>query len=79
MLDMGRRTRFKYKLKAVLERSEMDEDYINSFYTTVYSKGSKGTIEDAKEWVDEKFEEELFGDEVRDQIHALLDKYSTYR
>lgn len=79
MLDMGQTDRFKHYVKKALERSDIEEDYINSFYTTLFSKGSRQGIGDAKKFVDAKHEEELIDEDTRDELHRLLDRFSTMR
>ena len=79
MLNMRDETYFKYHLKNILQRSEMDDKTKTSFIATLMAKASRMSIKEAKKFLNEKAEEGVVEDDVRDQISRLLDRYTKSR
>ena len=79
MLNVRREEEFKYDLRMILERSEMDEKVVPSFIATLASKGSRINLYEATDYVKEKCDEGLFNEEVCDRILGLLNRYKRWR
>lgn len=79
--DESRDELFEYDARQVLEDAPMDEDHHKTFLQQVMTRGSRQGIDEAKEFVWSKAEQE---EPVIDKASAnnlcdLLDKYSKYR
>lgn len=79
MLDLRREGHFKYDLKEVLMGSSLPPEQITAFAATVFSKGSRQSTGEAKDWVTSKLTENLITKAERDAINTLLDRYSKWR
>ncbi len=79
MLNIHRIGYFKYDIKELMARSNMEEDKIPSFIATLTAKASRMSIKDARDYIREVEERESFSKETADRLCALLDRYSKYR
>lgn len=79
MLDLGREGHLKYDLKQVLERTDLDESQVRSFTQTLLAKGSRGSTEDVKAFVENKREEGMLPSQAASELERVLDRYSTWR
>jgi len=79
MLDLRRKDVFKYHMARILEKSEMREDIRQTFMANILSKSSQQSIEHAKDYIEEKVEQEQVEPEVADRLYRLLDEHSTRR
>jgi hypothetical protein len=79
MLDLRRKDVFKYHMARILEKSEMREDVRQTFMANILSKSSQQSIEHAKDYVEEKVEQEHLEQDVADRLYRLLDEHSTRR
>lgn len=80
MFDQSREELFRYDARQVLEEAAIDEDHHKSFLQQIISRGVRDGVDDAKDYVKEKAEDEGYFDrESRNEMLDLLDKYSTYR
>ena len=79
MLDMRREEHFRYDMRQALTEGNVPAEQLNSIYATVFSKGSRNSLDEAKEFVFQKTEEGVLTPQVRDRILNLVDRYSTWR
>jgi len=79
MLDISREGHFKYDLKEALLRSALPPEQVAGFLATVFSKGSRQSTMDAKDWVTSKLTENVITKADRDAINTLIDRYSKWR
>ena len=79
MLNMNALPYFKYDLKNLLEKAKMDDNVKNSFVATLWSKASRMSIPEAKDFVKDKCEEGIFDSDMEAKLLRLLDKYSKWR
>lgn len=79
MLDLRREGHFKYDLKDVLSRSSLPSEQVAAFAATIFSKGSRQSTVDAKDWVTAKLNENVITKAERDAINTLIDRYSKFR
>lgn len=79
MLDLRREGHFKFDLKEVLARSSLPPESVASFAATIFSKGSRQSTVDAKDWVTTKFNEQVLTKAERDAINTVIDRYSKFR
>jgi hypothetical protein len=79
LLDKGRENYFKYDLEDILVRAEVPQERQLAFVGSVFAKGSRLGIEDAKEFVKEKQAEGMFPEAVATKILQLIENYATWR
>lgn len=79
MLDLRREGHFKYDLREVLSKSSLPPEQLQAFAATIFSKGSRQSTVEAKEWVTQKLNEQVITKPERDAINTLIDRYSKFR
>lgn len=79
MLDVRREGHFKFDLKDVLVRSSLPPEQVAGFAATVFSKASRQSTAEAKDWVTSKLAEQVITKPERDAINTLIDRYSKWR
>jgi len=79
MLRMRDLFSFKYDIRQILEDTSMNEDAANAFIANLITKGSRGSIVEAKEYVKELAEKGVFVDNISDRICTVLDRNRKYR
>ncbi|MHB8634045.1 MAG: hypothetical protein ACYDBQ_08785 [Thermoplasmatota archaeon] len=79
MLDGSRANYFKYDCQDILKNSTMAADHHNSLIQSLWAKGSRTSVEDAKEFLHEKTTEGLVPATVEQAILRVIDRYSTWR
>jgi hypothetical protein len=79
MLSQGRKAHFMYDLRALLARTKLDESQHRSFAETLFARGSRGSTEEAKNFVGEKLAEQVFTRSEAQDIADLLERYSFWR
>ncbi|MGQ0534600.1 MAG: hypothetical protein ACT4PT_00830 [Methanobacteriota archaeon] len=70
---------FKHDLREVLSESTMDDARFNSFYGTLFARGTRDTTDEAKQFVRDKCIEQMIEPTIRDRILTLIDRYSVWR
>lgn len=79
MLDVRREQHFRYDMRQAMDEGKVPEEQRNSIYATVFSKGSRISLEEAKEFVHQKTQEGVITPQIRDRVLMLVDRYSTWR
>lgn len=79
MLNLRYLSRFKFQLRLIMEESSMNEDFKNSFIANLITKGSRGSLNEAKDYVRSLADQGIFKDETSNEILLLLDRNRKYR
>ena len=79
MLDLRREGHFKYDLKEALAKSSVPPEQMAAFAATIFSKGSRQSTVEAKDWVTQKLHENVITKAERDAINTVIDRYSKFR
>jgi hypothetical protein len=79
MLNMGQAKLFRYSLRDLFHRHEVDPKVADPLQSMIIAKGSRSSIDEAKDFVDEKVKEGVIKGEVADDIFNLLDRFITWR
>lgn len=79
MLNLHRKTVFKYHMSRILEKSEVLQEAKQTFMANVLSKASQQSIEDSMVYIDGVIAEGLLEQEVAERVFRLLDEYATRR
>ena len=72
-------SRFKFLLRQIMEESSMNEDFTNAFIANLITKGSRGSLNEAKDYVRSLADQGIFKDETSEEILLLLDRNRKYR
>ncbi len=78
MLNMHRVDDFRYDLERILNNMP-EEDHRRPVFATIYSKASNLGINEARNYVKDKTEEEIIPEEMSEGILNLLYRYSRLR
>ncbi len=79
MLNLRAITPFKYHLREILGDSKLDEDFTNAFIANLITKGSRGSLSEAKDYVRDLEKQGVFTDAISNEICSLLDRHRKYR
>jgi len=79
MLNMRRLGDFRYDVREVVARSQMEETSGPSFIAQVIAKASRISIRDAKNYVRDFEQRGDCSRNVSEDICRLLDRYTKYR
>lgn len=79
MLDQSKANYFKYDLQDLLKTTAVPAEFHNSLIQTLWAKGSRTDVQDAKVWLMEKVKEKIVDPVTQQKILAVIDRYSTWR
>lgn len=79
MLDQSKANYFKYDLQDLLKSSPVAEELHNSLIQTLWAKGSRDAVQEAKVWLMEKVKEKQVDPGTQQKILNIMDRYSTWR
>ncbi len=79
MLDQSKANYFKYDLQDILKASPVAPEQHNSLIQTMWAKGSRDAVQEAKVWLMEKVKEKIVDAATQQRILNILDRYSTWR
>ncbi len=78
-LDRSRHMEYKYEMRGVLSDIGVPEEYRSVLLATIWARGERQTIKEAKEFLVEKFEEEIINDEQHQKLLKIIDGYTVRR
>lgn len=79
MLNLGQEKLFRFSLRDVFARHEVDPKVADPLGSMIIAKGSRASIDEAKDFIDEKVKAGVIKGEVADDIFSLLDRFITWR
>lgn len=80
MLAQGRKGHFVYDMRELLTRQEgVDENQHRMFIEMLFTRGSRQSTEAAKDFLQEKVDDQTISEDEAIRIARLVDKYSQYR
>jgi len=79
MLDKSKENYFKYDMADLLTKAGVPEERRAALAATLFAKGSRGTVQDAKDFAKEKLDEGILTEPTYRSIINLLEGYSTWR
>lgn len=78
-LNMRATTSFRYELREIMKRSDLDEAHRNTLIASIIAKGQRTSLVEAETYVRKVVSEESLENEVAEAICRLLDRYKKYR
>lgn len=79
MLNLYKITPFKYDMKEIMTHYRVDEAVASTVIASVVAKGSRISINSARDYVHVQQKAGLYSKEVSDEICDLLGRYTKYR
>jgi hypothetical protein len=79
MLDQSKANYFRYELQDFLKTTAVAPEMQPSLIQTLWAKGSRDSVTEAKVWLNEKVKEKAIDVQVQQKLLAILDRYSTWR
>ncbi len=79
MLNLHRATTFRYDLREIMNEYEVNESVMATVIASIIAKGSRVSIESAKDYVRDQEKTGAYASEVSDEICSLLDRWARYR
>ena len=79
MLNVKRERSFKFDVREVFEKSNVDPEAAKGILASMIAMGSKQSLAIAKDFVRKKAEEGVIDQDVEKQLLRLLDVYSRRR
>ncbi len=78
-LDRSRHMEYKYEVRKLLVDINVAEEHRSSILGSVWAKGERQTVADAKEFLSDKFDEGILDDEQLDAMSKIVDNYTIRR
>jgi len=79
MLNVRAATSFRFGLREIMSNYKVEEGVASSVIASVIAKGSRISINSARDYVLEQEKTGLYPREVTDEILDLLDRYTRHR
>lgn len=79
LLDQSKANYFRYDLEDFLKTSAVAPEQHNALIQTLWAKGSRTSVQDAKVWLMEKVKDKTVDAATQQRILAIMDRYSTWR
>ncbi len=79
MLNLGKLDYFKYDLNELIQASDIEEEFKNTFKANLMAKARQRSISDAKEYMESVVEKEQLTEETFKRLCRLLDRYTRVR
>ena len=78
-LDRSRHMEYKYEVRKLLVDLDIDEEHRSSILGTVWAKGERQTVTDAKEYLSSKLSEGILDDSQIEALYKVVDSYTIRR
>ena len=79
MLDQRRANYFRYDCEDILKTSTVAIEMQSSLIQTLWAKGSRDSLMEAKVWLNEKFKEKAVDAATQQKLLNVMERYSTWR
>ena len=70
---------YKYEVRRLLVDIKVAEEHRSSILGSVWAKGERQTVSDAKEFLSEKYDEGILDDTQFDAMSKIVDNYTVRR
>ena len=78
-LDRSRHMEYKYEVRRVLEEIEVSEEHRSSLLGSIWAKGERQTVSDAKEYLEDKLSEGIITEVHLSRLCEVIDDYTVRR
>ena len=78
-LDRSRHMEYKYEVRQLLEEIEVLEEHRSSLLGSIWAKGERQTVSDAKQYLEEKLSEGIINEAHLSRLCEVIDDYTVRR
>ena len=78
-LDRSRHMEYKYEMRGLLQDLDVPEEYRSNILGTIWARGERQTVTDAKEFISEKCEQGVLTEEQESTLRGVVDRYTVRR
>ncbi len=78
-LDRSRHMEYKYEVRRLLVELNVDEEHRSSLLGTIWAKGERQTVSDAKDYLISKHSEGIIDEHQLDSLNKVVDGYTVRR
>jgi len=78
-LDRSRHMEYKYEVRGLMVDIDIPEEHRSSILGTMWARGERQTVAEAKEFLEDKHSEGIVSEEQLKKLHGVLDKYTIRR
>ena len=78
-LDRSRHMEYKYEVRRVLEEIGVSEEHRSSLLGSIWAKGERQTVSDAKQYLEEKLSEGIINEVHLSRLCEVIDSYTVRR
>ncbi len=79
MLNAAKEDHFRYDVEQILVDAGMAPEVWRPFLQTLWTRGTRGGIDEAKEWLKEQVDEGLIDSTTHEQVRRLVERARTVR
>ena len=70
---------YKYEMRGLLEELNISDEHRSNLLGTIWARGERQTVTDAKEFISEKFEQGVLNAEQESTLKSVFDRYTVRR
>ena len=78
-LDRSRHMEYKYEMRGLLQELNIPEEHRSNLLGTIWARGERLTIADAKQFISEKSEQGVLTEEQESTLRSVVDRYTVRR
>ena len=78
-LNSSRHMEYKYEVRQLLEESGVSEEHRSSLLGSIWAKGERQTVSDAKEYLEDKLSEGIITEVHLSRLCEVIDDYTVRR
>tara|TARA_B110000881_G_scaffold213969_1_gene225690 strand:+ start:891 stop:1667 length:777 start_codon:yes stop_codon:yes gene_type:complete len=78
-LDRSKHMEYKYEMRSLLVKINVAEEYRSNMLASIWAKGERQSTKEAREYIDEKLEEDILDEEQHKSLSRIIDSYTTRR
>ena len=78
-LDRSRHMEYKYEMRGLLIDIDIPEEHRSNILGTIWARGERQTVADAKEFISEKCEQGVLTEEQESTLRGVVDRYTVRR
>jgi len=78
-LDRSRHMEYKYEMRGLLVNIGIEEEHRSNLLATIWARGERQTIKEAKEFINEKLSEGIIDEEQLSSLEKIVEAYTVRR
>ena len=78
-LDRSRHMEYKYEMRGLLDNLNIPDEHRSSLLGTIWARGERQTVSEAKQFISEKYEQGVLTEEQKSTLKNVVDRYTVRR